>query len=96
LGKKLLQRSSGLLDSTGPLVVLLRRCYWGQEGRVTTGDEGSRWRSKIPAATFGAIPAVAQAEVACEGLGKLPGTKVELLRGLVGVEVQRGGGSTVE
>jgi hypothetical protein len=94
-GKKLLQRSSRLLDSTGRLVVLLRWRYWGQEGRGTTGGEGSRWRSKIPAATSGAIPAVARAGVAGEGLGKLPGTEAELLRALAGSRAQQGGRSTV-
>jgi hypothetical protein len=34
----------GLLGSTGRLVVFLRRCYWGQEGRGTTGGEGSKWQ----------------------------------------------------
>jgi hypothetical protein len=43
----------GFLGSTGRLVVFLRRCYWGQEGRGTTSGEGSRWRSKLPAAVLG-------------------------------------------
>jgi hypothetical protein len=43
-----------------------------------------------------AIPAVARAGVAGEGLGKLRGIKAELLRGLARAEVQRGGGSAVE
>jgi hypothetical protein len=46
-------------------------------------------------AVLGAIPAVARARVTGEGLGKLPGTEVELLRGLAGAGVQRGGRSTV-
>jgi hypothetical protein len=48
-------------------------------GRGTTGGEGSRWRSKLPAATSGEILAVARAGVTGEGLEELPGTEAELL-----------------
>jgi hypothetical protein len=70
-------------------------CGRGQEGPKHAGGMELRWRSYSPAATSGAIPAIARAVVAGEGLGKLPGTKVEVLRGLAGTEVQRGGGSAV-
>jgi hypothetical protein len=79
-----MQGVSGLLDSTGRLVKLLRRCYGGQEGRGTTGSEESRWRSNLPAATSGAIPAVARAGVADGELGELPGDEAKLMRGLAG------------
>jgi hypothetical protein len=90
-----MQGVPGLLDSTGRLVVFPRRSYWGQEGRGTTGAKESRWRSKLPAATSGEIPAVARAGVAGEGLGELPGTEAELLRALAGSGAQQGGRSTV-
>jgi hypothetical protein len=90
-GKKLLQGSSGLLDSTVRLGEDLRRCYGGQEGRGTTGGKGSRWQSKLLAATSGEIPAVARAGVAGEGLGELPSTEAELLRALAGSGAQQCG-----
>jgi hypothetical protein len=95
-GKKLLQGSSGLLDSMVWLREDLRRCYGGQEGRGTTGGEGSRWRSKLPAAMSGEIPDVARAGVAGEGLMELPGTEVELLRALAGSGAQQCSWSTLE
>jgi hypothetical protein len=73
----------------------LRRSYWGQEGRGTTGGEESRWRSKLPVATLGEIPAVAWAGVAGEGFGELPGIEAELLRALARSGAQQGGRSTV-
>jgi hypothetical protein len=93
-----MQGFPGLLGSTGRLVVLLRRCYRGQEGRGTTGGEGSRWRSKLLAAVLGssgAIPMIAGAEVEGGGLGKLPGVEEKLRWGLAGAGVQRCGGSAV-
>jgi hypothetical protein len=45
------------------------------------GEEYRRWSA-------GAIPAVARAGVAGEGLKKLPGTEAELLQGLARAEVQ--------
>jgi hypothetical protein len=54
----LLQGFSGLLGSTGQLMVFLRWCYWGQEGRATTDGEESRWRSNSPAAVLSAILAL--------------------------------------
>jgi hypothetical protein len=77
-----MQGVSGLLDSTGRLVKLLRRCYGCQEGRRTTGGEESRWRSNLPAAMSGAIPAIARAGVAGGELGELPGGEVKMMRGL--------------
>jgi hypothetical protein len=55
-----------------------------------------RWRSVSPAAVLGAIPIVAWAGVADEGLGELPGTQAELTWGLAGAGVRRSGGSTAE
>jgi hypothetical protein len=56
-------------------------------GSPTARDRGGgaeyRWRSA------GAIPAIARAGVAGEGLEKLPGTEAELLWGLARVEMQR-------
>jgi hypothetical protein len=45
-----MQGISGLLITTSRLVVFLRRCYGGQEGRGATGGEESRvWRnSPVP------------------------------------------------
>jgi hypothetical protein len=48
-----MQGVSGLLIPTGRLVVLLRRCYGGQEGREATGGEESRVWSNSPAAVLG-------------------------------------------
>jgi hypothetical protein len=91
-----MQGISGLLDSTVRLGEDPRRCYGGQEGRGTTDGEGSRWRSKLLAATSGEIPAVARSGVAGEGFGKLPVTEAELLRALAGSGAQQCGRSTVE
>jgi hypothetical protein len=91
-----MQGISGLLDSTGRLVKLLQRCYRSQEGRGTSGSEESRCRSNLPAATSGAIPAVARAVVAGGELGELPGGEAKPIRALAGSGVQRSGGSMVE
>jgi hypothetical protein len=48
-----MQGVSGLLITTGLLMVLLWRCYGGQEGRRATGGEESRVRSNSPAAVLG-------------------------------------------
>jgi hypothetical protein len=85
-------RAPGLHESTRED---LRRCYGGQDGRGTTGNEESRWRSNSPAAVLGAIPAVARAGVAGEELGELPDGGAKLMRGLAGAGVRRSGGSTV-
>jgi hypothetical protein len=85
----------GLLITTGRLVVFLRRCYGGYDGRGITGGGESWWRSFSPAAVLGAIPAVARAGIAGEVLGELPGTQAELMRGLARTEMQRGGRSMV-
>jgi hypothetical protein len=73
----------------------MRRCYGGYDDRGNTGGRDSRQRSFSPAAVLGAIPAAARAGVTVEGLGRLPGTKVELMRGLARTEMQRGDRSTV-
>jgi hypothetical protein len=90
-----MQGISELLIPTGRLVVLLRRCYGGHKGREATGGEELRVQSNSPVAVLGAIPAVARAGVAGEGLAKLPGTEVELLWGLARAGVQRGSRCTV-
>jgi hypothetical protein len=90
-----MQACARLRDSKVRLKVLLWMCGRGQEGPKHAGGMELRWRSYSSAATSGAIPAVAWARVAGEGLGKLPGTEAELLRGLAGTEVQQGGGSAV-
>jgi hypothetical protein len=91
-----MQGVSGLLIPTGRLVVFLRRCYEGQEGREATCDEESRVQSNSLVAVLSAIPAVARAGVAGEGLGELPGGEAKLKRALAGSGVQQGGRSTVE
>jgi hypothetical protein len=48
-----MQGVSGLLITTGLLVVFLWRCYGGQEGRGATGGEESRVWSNSPAAVLG-------------------------------------------
>jgi hypothetical protein len=90
-----MQACTGHRDSTVRLKVLLRMCGRGQEGPKHVDSMELRWQSYSPGTTSGAIPTVAWAGVAGEGLGKLPVTEVELLRGLAGTEVQRGGGSAV-
>jgi hypothetical protein len=50
-----------------------------------------RWRSVSPVAVLGAIPIIARAVVADEGLGQLPGTQAELTWGLAGAGVRRSG-----
>jgi hypothetical protein len=44
-----MQVISRLLITTGRLVVFLRRCYGGQEGRGATGGEELRVQSNSPA-----------------------------------------------
>jgi hypothetical protein len=74
---RLMQGASGLLIPTGQLVVFLRRCYGGQDGRGSTSGGELRWRSISLMVVLGAIPAIARAGVAGEGLGELPGTQAE-------------------
>jgi hypothetical protein len=52
--------------------------------------------SNSATAVLGAIPAVARAGVADEGLGELPGGEAKLMRALAGSGVQQGGRSKVE
>jgi hypothetical protein len=74
------QACSKLLTPSDQLVVFLWRCSGGYDDRGNTGGRESRRPSFSPAAVLGAIPAVAWAGVTVEGLGRLPGTKVELMR----------------
>jgi hypothetical protein len=78
-------RCRGSLGSWAPRLGLRKTCEGTTgvkevRGSLAVRDQGGRaeyWRR-----SSGAIPAVAWAGVAGEGLGKLPGTEVELLRGL--------------
>jgi hypothetical protein len=84
------QACSKLLIPSDRFVVFLRRSHGGYDNRGNTGSRESRLRSLSPVAVFGAILAVARAGVTVEGLGRLPGTEVELMRGLARTEMQRG------
>jgi hypothetical protein len=88
------QACSKLLIPSDRLVLFLQRCYGCYDDRGNTGGRESRRRSFSLAAVLGAIPAVAWAGVTVEGLGRLPGTKVELMRGLARTEMQRGDRTT--
>jgi hypothetical protein len=86
------QACSKLLIPSDRLVVFLRRCYGGFDDRGNTGGRELRRRSFSPAAVLRAILAVARAGVTVEGLGRLRGTEVELMRGLARTEMQRATG----
>jgi hypothetical protein len=67
-----------------------------QHGRRNAGGEDLRRRTDSPAAAFGGNSGEARVRGSIAGLPKLPGGEAELLRGLAGAVVQRGGRSTVE
>jgi hypothetical protein len=92
-------RCRGSPGSWAPRFGSGKTCEGATGVREVRGSPAVRDRgggAKYQRRSSGAIPAVARAGVTGEGLGKLPGTEAELLRGLAGVEVQRGSGSTVE
>jgi hypothetical protein len=89
-----MQACSKLLIPSDRFVVFLRKCHGGYDDRGNTGSKESRRRSFSPASVLGAIPAVARAGVTVEGLRRLPGIEVELMRGLARTEMQRGDRTT--
>jgi hypothetical protein len=68
----------------------------GQEGSGITGGDEFRWRTNLPAAASGSIPAATRVGVMVAGLEKLPSGEAELLQGLAGAAAHRSGRSTVE
>jgi hypothetical protein len=90
VGAGLPQASDPLGSARGVPEEVLRRL---RRSGKHSGRE-SRRRSFSPAVVLGAIPAVTRAGVTSEGLGKLPGTEVELMRGLAMTEMQQGDRTT--
>jgi hypothetical protein len=91
-----MQGVSGLLIPTGRYSAELGSQGSDQHGRRNTGSEDLQRRTDSPIAAFGRNSSEARVGGSIAGLEKLPGGEAELLRGLAGAGVQRGGEATTK
>jgi hypothetical protein len=91
-----MQGISGLLIPTGRFSTELGSQGSDQHGRWNAGGEDLQRRTDSRVAASGRNSGEARVGGSIAGLEKLPGGEVELLRGLDGAGVHRGGVATAE